>query len=246
MNWFSAGGDVYARHRPSYPTKLARQLADAAPGRACAVDVGCGTGFLTALLAEYFDEVYGLDPSADQLANASPRPAIEYRVAAAEATGLPDGSVDLITAAQAAHWFDLPAFYDEARRIAVDGALLALVTYGVARLEPDLQARFDRFYTDEVGPYWEPERRHVDNRYADLEFPFERVDITVADIERDWTLEEFAGYLHSWSAVRKAEKQGVGDLVTGLIDDLYPVWGGEYRHIRWPVTVLAGRIDEDT
>lgn len=246
MNWFCEGGDGYARHRPSYPTKLARMLADAAPSRACAVDVGCGTGLLTALLAEYFERVYGLDVSAGQLAHASPRPPIEYRVAQAEATGLPDRCADLITVAQAAHWFDLPAFYREVRRIAADGAVVALITYGTAELESDLQPRFRRFYADELGPYWEPERRLVETRYSGIDFPFAPVEITVPDIERDWTLDEFAGFLSTWSAVRRAEKEGAHDLVARLVEDLYPLWGNEYRHVSWPVTVVAGRVVESS
>ncbi|UQE73363.1 class I SAM-dependent methyltransferase [Gordonia sp. PP30] len=242
MNWFSTGGAGYAEHRPTYPARLARLLAEAAPRRRVAVDVGCGTGQFTALLAEYFDTVIGLDPSLDQLANAAVRPEIEYRAAPAEATGLPDGGADLITVAQAAHWFDLPVFYDEVRRIAADGAVLALITYGVVELEPDLAPRFSRLYTEEIGPYWPPERRHVDNHYADLEFPFPRIPIEAPAIERDWTLDEFTGYLRTWSAVRRAETEGTDDVVEAFADDVRGDWGDEHRLVRFPVTVLAGVV----
>lgn len=244
MNWFSEAGAGYAEHRPSYPARLARLLAEAAPSRGCAVDAGCGTGQLTVLLAEYFDRVIGVDSSADQLAHAAIRPEIEYRVAPAEATGVADGCADVITVAQAAHWLQLPAFYDEVQRIAVDGAVLALITYGTVELEPDLAGRFEHFYADEIGPYWPPERRHVDNAYADLDFPFPRLDIEVPAIERDWTLDDFEGYLGTWSATRRATAAGRGDLVTALIDDIAADWGSGRRPVCWPVTVLAGRVTQ--
>ncbi|MGX5669457.1 hypothetical protein ACWKWD_01975 [Kocuria rhizophila] len=64
-----------------------------------------------------------------------------------------DGSAVLVTAAQAAHWFDLPAFSAQARRIAAPGVALALISYGVVRVEPDLRKRFERFYWREIGPF---------------------------------------------------------------------------------------------
>lgn len=245
MNWFSAGGAEYAANRPSYPAEVAALLAAEAPGHGLAVDVGCGTGQFTALLAAHFDAVIGLDPSADQIANADGAAGIEYRVAAAEATGLPEDCADLITVAQAAHWFDLPAFYDEARRIAVDGAVIALITYGLTVVEPELAERFSHFYTDEIGPFWPPERRHVENGYADLAFPFEPLALEVPAIERDWTLDQLAGYLGTWSAARHAAESGAGDLIGKLVDDLRPAWGppDRRRRVRWPVTVRAGRME---
>src|SRR5690606_16240817 len=115
-NWFGAGGGAYARFRPRYPRKLVDELVRLAPGTGLAVDVGCGSGQLTELLAGSFDHVIGVDPSADQIANTRPHRRIRYLTAPAEDLPVDDGSADLITAAQAAHWFDLSKFYDEARR----------------------------------------------------------------------------------------------------------------------------------
>lgn len=241
-NWFIDGGSGYAAHRPTYPPELAGLLAGLAPGRRLAVDIGCGTGQLTALLAAHFDRVIGLDPSADQLANAPAGPRIVYRQAGAEQTGLDDACADLITVAQAAHWFDLPVFYDEVRRIAADGAVLALITYGAADLPDDLAPRFTRLYRDELGPYWPPERRHVDARYADLDFGFDRIDVAAPAIERDWTVAEFTAYLATWSAARRAADAGAGHLVDRFAADVGPVWGPGRRRVRWPLTVLAGRV----
>lgn len=143
-NWFDAGGDAYARYRPDYPDKLVDILAEIAPARHLAVDVGCGNGQFTRQLATSFEAVIGLDSSADQIANAAPHDRVRYAVAPAENLGLPEHCADLITAAQAAHWFDLPRFYAQVRRVAAPGAALALISYGVAQLDPDLNAIVSR------------------------------------------------------------------------------------------------------
>lgn len=241
VTWFESGGD-YAAYRPTYPPEIADVLRDAAPDGETAVDVGCGTGQLTVLLAERFETVVGLDPSEDQIANATPAANIVYRVSPAETLAVDDSSASLIAAAQAAHWFDLPAFYREVLRIAVPGAALALITYGVVELDDDLSDRFDTFYRDEIGPYWPAERRHVDNRYADLDFPFEAIAAPAVTIDRSWTLREFAEYLGTWSAARRAREAGRSRLLEAFADDFAARWGDGRRTVRWPVTVLLGRV----
>lgn len=243
-NWFT-GGAEYAAFRPSYPTQVASFLADLVPSTGVAVDVGCGTGQLSAQLADYFDRVVGVDPSESQIAAARPHPNISYEVATAENLPLPDGTVDLVTAAQSAHWFNLPAFYAEARRIAAPGAVIALVSYGVLRIsDADLQERFGRFYYDEIGPFWNPERRYVDEGYRTIEFPFEELDAPELSIDRDLDPEGFLGYIGTWSAVRKAEEAGRSDLFQNFRTDIVRIWGdnGRPRQVSWPVTVRVGRL----
>jgi SAM-dependent methyltransferase len=243
-NWFDQGGANYAAFRPDYPPELAASLADVAPGRGLAIDVGCGAGQLTLSLADHFDAVIGVDPGADQIAHAPAHPHIRYVVAPAEATGLEGGRADLITVAQAAHWFDLPAFYAEARRLAAPGAVLALITYGAAVLEPDLRDRFDRFYVDEIGPFWPPERRLVDSGYADIDFPFTEIAGPVTQIARDWSLADLLGYVGTWSAARRAREAGRSDLLDAVAADLAAAWGDpqRLRRIVWPIRMRIGRF----
>ena len=242
MTWFDRGGEQYAAFRPSYPESVADLLANAAPDRGLAVDVGCGTGQFTALLARRFDRVIGLDPGQTQLDNAIRADNIDYRLSSAEDLDVPDGVASLVTAAQSAHWFDLPAYYREVRRIAVPGAVTALLSYGVVHLDDDLAERFDTFYRDEIGHYWPPERIHVDEGYARMEFPFDRIELKAPAIQRDWTLDEFVGYLGTWSASMRARDAGRGDLLDSLRADLAPAWGEGRRRVRWPLTVIAGLV----
>ncbi|MEM1034802.1 MAG: class I SAM-dependent methyltransferase, partial [Myxococcota bacterium] len=186
---FEEGGSAYARHRPSYPDALADFLAGAVLGDAHALDVGCGTGQLSVLLGDRFERVTAIDPSASQLAYATPHLRVQYRAATAEDVGLADGSVDLVVAAQAAHWFDLPSFYAEARRVARPGATIALVTYGVPTVTGPAASCFDDFYWRRIHGHWRPGRRHVETAYLDLPFPFAEKPLPPFAIERTWTVD---------------------------------------------------------
>jgi len=158
---FSTRSAEYAAYRPTYPRALVDFLADAAPGTELALDCGCGTGQLSVLLGERFAHVVATDASEKQIENAEPHARVAYRVAPAEASGLGDSSADLVVAAQAAHWFDLPAFYAEARRVARPRGLVALVTYGIIEMDEPVDAVVKHFYWKVVGPYWPPERRRT-------------------------------------------------------------------------------------
>lgn len=243
-NWFEQGGQAYARFRPEYPAELAKFLASISPGRNLAVDAGCGNGQLTTLLAAHFDHVAGLDPSADQIAHATAHPNITYGCAPAEKMPVADRSADLITAAQAAHWFDLPRFYDEVRRIGTPDCIVALVSYGVLRLEESLDDRFAQFYWQEIGPYWPAERKLVDTGYADLPFPFEEQAVPTLEIRKAWTLEELLGYISTWSAVRSVREAGREDILHRFAEDLAIVWGdpSRRREVRWPINMRLGKL----
>lgn len=244
-NWFDRGGANYALYRPDYPDDLAAALAALAPDRRLAVDVGCGNGQFTRRLAGHFDAVVGVDPSADQLAHADPDPRIAYRCAPAESLPVEDGTASLVTAAQAAHWFDLPAFYAQAQRIAVPGAALALISYGVPRLDPGpIHDRLARFHDADVGPFWPPERQLVDHGYAGLDFPFAPIAVPALSIRRDWSVHQLLGYVGTWSAVRRVREAGQAHKLTDFAADLTDLWGDpdRKRPISWPIRVRAGRL----
>lgn len=243
-NWFDQGGQAYARFRPEYPDSLVAFLASHTRDRRLAVDVGCGNGQLTQLLASYFNQVLGLDPSADQIANTNAHERIHYQRAPAEQLPVRDASADLITAAQAAHWFDLPEFYREARRIGSPGALLALISYGVLELEPAFNERFQKFYWEEIGPYWPPQRKLVDTKYATIEFPFDELTAPDLAIRAEWKLAEFLGYLQTWSAIQNAKEAGKEGLLVDFASDIVRAWGDpeHSRLVRWPINMRIGKI----
>ncbi len=168
---FSTVAARYATYRPTYPPALVDVLADRAPA-GLAWDVGCGSGQLSVALAARFPRVIATDPAQALLDAALPAPGVEYRCASAEASGLPEHSIALVVAAQAAHWFDWPRFTAEVTRVAVPGALLALVSYGILVVDgAEANAIIARYYHDDAGPYWPAGRAHVENGYRDLVLP---------------------------------------------------------------------------
>ncbi len=189
-NPFTAGGGDYARFCPTYPEALGPVLAGLG---AQALDVGCGSGQLACRLAGHFDRVTASDASADQLAAARDCPGVSYVCKSAERIGLGDGSVDLVVAAQAAHWFDLDAFFAEARRVAAKGAAIALVSYGVPVVEGPAGPAFAQFYWQDIHRFWPAARRHVERGYGDLDFPFEALAVPELEIVRDWQAGDVTG-----------------------------------------------------
>ena len=241
---FSTHAAGYAAYRPTYPSALIEFLAATSPATSLAIDCGCGTGQLSVPLAARFERVVATDASAAQIQSATPHPRVEYRVAPAESTGERDRSADLLTVAQAAHWLDLDRFYDEARRVLRPGGVLALITYGVLDVDPDIEPVVQHFYRDVIGPYWPPERRHVDAGYQDLPFPFAEIPYPPLAIEVSWSLAEFVGYVDTWSAVRAAEKAMGRTPMEELTQKLSALWGrpSRRRTIRWPLSLRLARL----
>jgi len=242
---FSAAAADYAAHRPRYPAALIDYLAGLAPASACALDCGCGSGQLSVPLAGRFARVVATDASAAQIAKAEPHPGVDYRVALAEHSGLPPASVDLITVAQAAHWLDLERFYAEVRRVARPNAVLALISYGVLHVEGPPAPLVEHFYYRVLGPWWPAERRHVEEGYQSLPFPFAEYQAPVLAIEVQWTLAELLGYLDTWSAVRALEKARGRAPVERFAAELAAAWGdpGMPRTVRWPLALRVGRVE---
>ncbi|WP_324617399.1 class I SAM-dependent methyltransferase [Microvirga alba] len=241
---FSASSAGYAAYRPTYPHTLVDYLASLCARTDVALDVGCGTGQLSVLLADRFTRVIATDASAQQIEKAEPHARVEYRVAPAENSGLPDQSVDLITAAQAAHWFDLPAFYAEARRVGKPGAVLALITYGVVQADPDIDPVIQHFYKAVLGAHWPPERRHVEVGYRSLEFPFHELTAPPMAIEVDWRASDLIGYADTWSAVRAAEKALGRAPIEAFKRDLIEAWRDPEmrRIIRFPLSLRVAKL----
>jgi ubiquinone/menaquinone biosynthesis C-methylase UbiE len=241
---FSGAAARYERYRPRYPDALFDLLTDVAPRRSVAWDCATGNGQAAQALARRFERVRATDASEAQLGRAPRRQSVFYVAATAEAAPFEARSVDLITVAQAAHWFDLDAFYGEARRVAGEGAVIALWTYGLCEVSPDVDAAVDSFYRDVVGPYWPPQRRWVDEGYRSLSFPFDELPMQPPEMTHVWTVEDVLGYASTWSAVKRfREATGEDPVETILRPALARSWpAGESREVRWPLGMRAGRV----
>jgi SAM-dependent methyltransferase len=242
---FTPVAGQYASFRPTYPAALFDWLAGLAPQQELAWDCGAGSGQASTALAARFTQVIATDLSAAQLAAAPPQANIEYRVAPAEASGLPEGSVDLVTVAQALHWFDLPLFYAEVRRVLKPQGIIAVWGYNRLLL-PDgtVQRVIDHFYEDTIGSYWPSERVHVENGYRDLPFPFTRIAAPPFALTQEWSREQLLGYLRSWSAVARYQAANGHDPVDALEEEIARLWPeGRMMRVEWPLFLHAGRVD---
>lgn len=240
---FSQQSAQYAQFRPVYPAALYDFLLPLAPGRRRAWDCATGNGQVAAVLADHFEQVDATDISAKQLEHALQRPNIRYAVGAAEKTDFPDAAFDLITVAQAAHWFDFDRFYPEAQRVLKPGGILALWGYGLLRTESEaVNERLDHFYREVTGPYWDAERRHVDAEYRSIPFPFTEIEAPAFRMPYRWTLPHFQGYLGTWSAVQHYRKALGEDPVAVFAPQIEAVWPEDGALAIWfPVFVRLGR-----
>lgn len=243
-NHFAAVAGHYASARPTYPDALFAWLASQSPAHELAWDCACGSGQATLDLASYFDLVIGTDASAEQLVGAQQQPNIEYRQAPAEESGLADGSVDLITAAQAYHWFDAGRFAAEARRVLRPGGVLAVWSYGLMFVDSEeVGGLIYELYEPVLGPYWPAERRLVESGYANIDLGLDPVEAPAFEMVAEWPLERLLGYLSSWSAAGRYRAATGRDAVAEMAERFASAWGdpATLREIRWPLALRVGR-----
>jgi SAM-dependent methyltransferase len=245
-DYFSGHASDYSRYRPgAYPAGLFKALAALAPDRDCVWDCATGNGQAALGLAAEFQRVEATDASAKQIGSAQAHPKIHYAATPAEACGLPDASVSLVTVAQALHWFDLPRFYAEVRRVARPEAVLACWCYMRCTVSPRIDEVTEHLYNGILGDaYWPPERKHVENAYRDLAFPFTRIELPPFHMEVQWDLESYVGYLRSWSATQNYIKKNGKDPLELVGEGLMQAWSDPEltRPVHWPLTTLVGWI----
>jgi SAM-dependent methyltransferase len=240
---FSTKSSDYARFRPTYPPALFAWLASAARGRSVAVDVGAGNGQAAIALAAWFERVLAVEPSAAQLANATAHERVTYQRGGAEQTGLPDGVADLLTVAQAFHWFEHERFFAEVRRVVHPGGLLALWCYDLATITPEIDAVVHDLATVRLGPYWEPERRLLEAGYQTVAVPFHELVVPGFEMQLAWTLEQLVGYLGTWSPVRRYIAEHGENPLEAALPRLARAWGDvPVRRVSWPLAVRAFRV----
>ncbi len=238
---FSKQAADYAIFRPGYPQELFDYLGSIAPSRQLGWDCGTGNGQAAVRLVSVFDRVIATDASERQIANALPHQHVEYRVAAAENSGIQSGTIDLIMVAQALHWFDLARFYAEARRVLKPNGVVAASAYNLLHIEPAIDEVVNRYYNEVVGPFWPPERELVE-QFADLPFPFHEIDPPKFQMTTQWNLDHLLGYLRTWSSTQRFIVAKGSDPLEQIADELRRAWGDsqQTRKIIWPLILRIG------
>lgn len=241
---FSTGSSDYVTFRPESPKEIFDFLYANVKTFDTAWDCGTGNGQVAAVLAEKFRQVYGTDISDAQLKLAPRKDNITYLTERAEQTTLPEHSIDLVTIAQAIHWFDFDKFYTEVKRVTKPGALVCAWTYSTLRLTPAIDEVIDRLYEDITGPYWDNERRYVDEEYRTIPFPFKELDAPPVTILKRQTMQQVLGYLRTWSGLKHYMNKEGTDPTLLIAHDLEKAWGNNATlEVRWPVYIRAGIVE---
>ncbi|MVM35356.1 methyltransferase domain-containing protein [Spirosoma sp. HMF4905] len=239
---FSGHADLYAQYRIDYPAELYDFVLSFVRNRQSAWDCATGNGQVAGALAAIFEQVEATDISETQLILAVKKPNIHYQLSPAEQTPFPDHTFDLITVAQSLHWFNISAFHQEVRRVAKPGAVIAEWGYGLVKIGSDLDPILLDFYRNRIGPYWDPQRKYIDNAYATLPFPFANAQRAGFIARRTWSLARFLNYLRTWSAVRQYIHENEEDPVNGLGEELKSIWGEEERELQFPIFLRIGHV----
>ncbi len=238
---FSTQSDLYAKYRPKYPKEFFDYLDLITKNKNNAWDCATGNGQVAIELAKIFPMVYATDISVAQLAEAQQLQNISYSVQPAEKTNFPNDFFDLITVAQAIHWFDFEKFYAEIKRTAKPDSILVVIGYGKIEVTPEIDTIINDFYKNTIGNYWDKERKYIDELYKTIPFPFEEIETPSFSISYKWTLDQFVGYLGTWSAVNhyiKDTGKNPLDLIRNQLEDLWKK--NSIKKIRFPLLLRIG------
>jgi SAM-dependent methyltransferase len=216
-------------------------LASISPANDLAWDCATGNGQAAVELAKVFDRVIATDASEKQVARAEANARVEYGVASAEQSRLDPQSVDLVTVAQALHWFDLDRFYAEVRRVLKPGGVFAAWAYKLATVEPAIDVIVNRYYSDVVGKYWPAERVLVE-KFEELPFAFDEIGVPQFEMVVEWTVERLLGYLRTWSSTQRFMAAERRDPLEEIEGELRAAWGEDVRRVVWPLTVRVGKV----
>ena len=172
-----------------------------------------------------------------------------YRHGTADNFFLPEHSCDLITVAQALHWFDQKLFFKEVNKVLKPHGRLAVFGYGMCSIDdPDLDTKLKKYYIDTLGSskepgdpgcYWQISRPLVDSGLAEVDFPFKNIKRTWETTTELTTLSDFIGYLSSFSAYEnftKNQQDPLPDLKSSLEEG---GWIGKVNVIRPFFLILA-------
>ncbi len=240
---FSSHSEQYKRFRPSYPPELFEFLARLCPSRNTAWDCATGSGQAAHHLAKLFDQVYATDASAEQVRQSLPHEKIIFSVMRAESPDFDPNSIDLITVAQSLHWFERTKFYQAAHRVLRKGGILAVWSYNLLSVEPQIDSVLQHFYTEVVGEYWPPERKFVEQGFPAMPETFKSYQAPPFSMQTRWHLEDLLGYVGTWSACKYYQDDTGNNPVDILADELQGLWSDplDNKLVNWPLRLMIGK-----
>ena len=155
---------------------------------------------------------------------------------------LKSASLDLITVAQALHWFADPAFFAEVRRCLRPDGLFCAWCYGLMQINPAVDALIEELHGELLKGYWPAGRASVDAGYRDIQTDFAQIRVPAFAIQLHWSFAQVLGYLRTWSAVRLWQREHGRDPLQIFSSRLSAAWGDtQQQHlVCWPLHFVAG------
>lgn len=241
-SFFNDKSDVYRAARPTYPEELLKFVAELAKSRDAAWDVATGNGQAAIGLAKHFAVVHATDVSENQIAHAIPHEKVVYAVKDAENPTFADASLDLVTVAQALHWFDYPKFWPSLKRVLKPGGAFAAWGYDWFKVSPEIDQLIEQHVLSKISTFWAPQNRILWEGYRAVEFPFERISTPQFELRMEWSLEHLFAYLHSWSATRRCMEREGDQFFLAAFNATQAAWGDpqQKRTVVMPLHLLAG------
>ncbi|UKT63744.1 class I SAM-dependent methyltransferase [Pedobacter mucosus] len=240
---FSTQAAAYSIYRPTYPQELYDYLLSLVNDKNVAWDCATGNGQVARILAQHFNAVFATDISENQLSNALQLPNITYKVESAEKTAFENQSFDLITVAQAIHWFDFEAFYTEVKRTLKPNGLLAVMGYGIMFIDKRIDVVVHKLYEDILGKYWDPERKYIEEGYQTIPFPFNEIATPSFQIKTQWTFDQLIGYLNTWSSLQHYKKANDRNPLEYMFTEFKEAWGDDAeKAVNFPILLRVGKI----
>jgi SAM-dependent methyltransferase len=241
---FSKQSREYSVFRPTYPDEVLDFILSLVNNKSAAWDCGTGNGQLAAKLSPHFQTVYATDISENQIGNAVKKDNIVYQVVSAEDAPFEEKAFDLITVAQAIHWFDFDKFYDKVNLTLKEDGILAVLGYNLMTIDPDCDKIIQHLYADILGDqYWDKERKYLDEQYKTIPFPFKEIQAPVFSQKVQWSIGELTGYLNTWSAVQHYIKANQNNPVDAIQPQLEACWGNkEKKEVCFPTLLRIGRL----
>jgi ubiquinone/menaquinone biosynthesis C-methylase UbiE len=243
---FSDRPDRYVAARPHYPEELFDWLAARCPRRDVVWDCATGNGQAAVGLAPRFRKVIAADVSPQQIAHRMVGENIDYLVSRAEDSGLAAAAVDLVTVAQALHWFDFSRFWPEVARVAREQAFFCAWGYDWPITVDEVQRALVAPFRAIIAPFWAPNNKLLWDGYkaAEVAFPFAPAATPELTIQLAWSLAQLLDFMMTWSAFKRsredaAAKAAMDDLLARAARLVPP---DRILPVRMTLKMLAGRV----
>lgn len=240
---FSKQAIDYSKFRPQYPQEMIECIISFVNNKSTALDIATGNGQVAHKLSAYFKKVYATDISQKQLDNAIQAENVSYSKESAENTSFENQKFDLIVVAQAVHWFDFEVFYKEIYRILKSEGIFAVMGYGLFSTNKDSDKILQHFYYNIIGPYWDAERKYLDENYETIPFPFEEIPTEKFENQFTWTFETLIGYLQTWSSVQHYISKNKQNPIDLIYDDLKVSWQKNDKKVTFPLLLRIGKLN---